>query len=98
LWSEYEAATFGRKFVQWSTGLRVQLLGVAVEKSDEEVASLEGEDLQLVEVIIGGDVWRHWVLAREVGQLLQQIEEFAALFIILAGYSGTVKGLSYGKV
>ncbi|MFZ0252147.1 MAG: hypothetical protein WAL61_19545, partial [Acidimicrobiales bacterium] len=42
LWSEYEAATFGRKFVQWSTGLRVQLLGVAVEKSDEEVASLEG--------------------------------------------------------
>ena len=96
LWSEYEAATFGRKFVQWSKGLRGRL-GLDVEKTDEELAVLEGEDLALVEVMIGGDVWRQWVRAGEVGVLLRQIEEIAALFIILAGYSGTVRGLSDGE-
>jgi hypothetical protein len=95
LWLEYEAATFGRKFVQWSRGLR-ERLGLCVEKSDEELAQLEGEDVRLVEVFVGGDVWRQWVLAGEVGLLLQKIEEIAALFIMWAGYSGKVRTLDDG--
>lgn len=96
LWCEYESATFGRSFVMWSRGLRLRL-GLDAEKTDEELALLEGEDLALVEVVIGGDTWRQWVRAGEVGVLLRQIEEIAALFIILAGYSGRVKGLNDGK-
>lgn len=88
LWREYEAATFGRRFMRWSDGLRVALLGVKPELTDEEAAALEGADRMLVTVEFGGDEWSWWVLRGEVGALLRRIEEGAAVCILMAGWLG----------
>lgn len=95
-WLEYERATFGKKRLVWSNGLRDRLLG-GPERSDEELATLEGEDVSLVEVRILGEDWRLWCRSGEVGELLRRIEETAALFICMALYSGDLKGLENGQ-
>lgn len=51
LWGEYESATFGRRAIVWSAGLRALLLGVEDEMSDEEaplVASAQAHALLAV--------------------------------------------------
>ena len=46
LWKEYEQATFGRKLITWTPGLRKQL----VDQADEV------EDQELAEATVGGEV------------------------------------------
>lgn len=52
-WVEYVTATHGRRAITWSRGLRT-LLGLDVEKTDEEVMA-ETETSDLVEQIPGGE-------------------------------------------
>lgn len=92
-WQEYERATRGKKRIVWSNGLRDRLLGSAPEVEDEELAQAEGEDVVLVEVYVMGEEWKLWSTAGQVGELLRRIEETAAIFIFLAGFSGNRKGL-----
>jgi hypothetical protein len=56
LWQEYEQATFGRKLMTWTPGLRKQLLGLVPEVDDQELAEAEvgGEVLAVLEV----SAWR----------------------------------------
>jgi hypothetical protein len=85
LWREYELVTFGRRAIQWTPGLRKLLLPDLVEQTDEELAAAEGLDQVCVTVEIDGDEWNVWVRAGEVGQVLQQIEQTAAVFLFMAG-------------
>ena len=47
VWQEYEKATYNRRAITWSRGLRKELLADEPEKTDEEIAEEE----------IGGEVW-----------------------------------------
>jgi len=51
LWQEYERATFGRKLITWTPGLRKKLLGLVEELDDQELAEAEvgGEVLAVLE-------------------------------------------------
>lgn len=50
LWQEYAAAFKGKRQLVWSNGLR-DLLGMGVEKSDEQLAREEREDADLLALI-----------------------------------------------
>lgn len=95
LWLEYEGATFGKKRIVWSRGLKARLL-VGPEVTDEEAATAEGVDVVLVEVVVLGDDWRLWVESGLVGELLTRIEETAALFLLMASFCGEVRRLRDG--
>jgi hypothetical protein len=78
LWKEYEAATFGKRAIVWSRGLRARL-GLAAEVSDEEAAAAEGEDVELwLRALVGSKAWEAHRRAGTGGQLLARIEEAAA--------------------
>jgi hypothetical protein len=51
LWQEYERATFGRKLITWTPGLRKKLVGLVEEVDDQELAEAEvgGELLAVLE-------------------------------------------------
>lgn len=55
LFREYALATFGRKQLAWSRGLR-EILGVDAEKTDEEVAS-EVEPEDFIIAVLGVQAW-----------------------------------------
>jgi hypothetical protein len=100
LWLEYERATFRRKAIQWSPGLRRYLLGDLVEQTDEELAASEGTDEVLVTVEFDHQEWNWWVRAGDVGLVLRQVEQMAALFMLLSGrlVVGTRTDATKGKV
>ena len=52
LWKEYEQATFGRKLITWTPGLRKQLLAQVDEVDDQELAEAEvgGEVMAVLEL------------------------------------------------
>lgn len=52
LWKEYEQATFGRKLITWTPGLRKQLIGQADDVDDQELAEAEvgGEVMAVLEL------------------------------------------------
>jgi hypothetical protein len=78
LWREYEAATYGRRAVVWSPGLR-ELLGVTErEQSDQEAAAAEGMDEEFLRVLVGLTRWNGEVKAGTAGELLAEIENLAA--------------------
>lgn len=79
LWREYERATFGKRAVVWSPGLRGRLLPEVAEVTDEEAARAEGAGVVLVRVQFSGEEWSAYVRAGEVGELLRQLEQWAAL-------------------
>lgn len=62
LWLEYEASTKGRQMITWSKGLRDELLGGAVETTDQEEAERDvgGEVLAVLDV-------EAWKLVRRAG-------------------------------
>lgn len=91
LWGEYERATFGRRAIQWTPGLRRRLLPDVEELSDEDLAAAEAVDEVLVTVEIAGEEWNLHCRRGEVGAVLQEIEQLAALFLFMAGCSGRVK-------
>lgn len=85
LWTEYEKATFGKRFMVWSAGLRRRLLPDLAEMSDEEAATLEGEDEAVVTVTIDRDEWAVYCRMGQVGEVLRLIEEDAMAVIGLGG-------------
>jgi hypothetical protein len=82
LWREYERATFGKKAIVWSRGLRERLLGVEAEKSDEELAASEGMEAEFVRYLVAKAPFWAAVKAGVVGDLLSQIEAAAGDFWI----------------
>ena len=88
LWLEYEAVTFGRRCIQWSPGLRVLLLPDVEDLSDEEIAAAEGVDEACVTVEFECREWNVWVRSGEVGLVLRQVEEMAAVLLWMAQGAG----------
>lgn len=89
LWREYEQVTFGRRAIQWSPGLRRRLLPEElVDVSDEELAIREGDDEVVVTVEIGGTEWDLVCRRGEVGWVLSEIEQMAAVFMFMARCGG----------
>lgn len=76
-WCEYERATFGKRAIVWSPGLR-DALGVEDERSDEELAAAEGLDVELLRYLVQAAHWRADVRAGRHGELLDEIEADAA--------------------
>jgi len=85
LWSEYERAVFGKRFMVWSAGLRRRLLPELVEVDDEEAARLEGEDEAIVTVAIEAREWAVYCRMGQVGEVLRLIEEDAVSAMRRAG-------------
>lgn len=88
LWREYEAATFGRRAVVWSPGLRRRLLGVELEVADEDLAASEGIDLSLLRWLCPASVWNATVRDGTTGELLSEVERAAALLLFIADQLG----------
>ena len=80
LWQEYERATFGKRALVWSRGLRERLLPGEVEKSDQELAASEGMEPEFVRYLVESGEWWASVKAGAVGDLLSQVEAAAAEF------------------
>jgi hypothetical protein len=88
LWLEYEAATFGKRWIRWTPGLRVRLLGTEVDKSDEELAASEGVDQAVIRWLCEApEFWRH-AQRGTTGLLLDQVEEAAGWVIFLSDLLG----------
>jgi hypothetical protein len=85
LWLEYEAATFNRRIIQWSPGLRARLLPDVAEVTDEEAASAEGEDEVCLTWAFPGGQWNQWVRLGEVAGVLREVECISGLFLWMAG-------------
>jgi hypothetical protein len=89
-WREYESATFGRKAVNWSPGLRGRLLGNEEEPSDVALAAAEGADLTLLRALIPKTVWDGWVRGGVSGDRLGVVEQVAGVLLAMSEYSGAV--------
>lgn len=83
LWVEYEQATFGKKAIVWSVGLRAKL-GLLVEKSDVELAASEGADVSLLSWLIEGRAWNDLIRSGGYVERLEELELLAGE--IIAGY------------
>jgi len=88
LWREYEAATFGKRAIVWSRGLRELLCGNELETADEELAASEGLDLALLRWLCPAEVWNETVRSGSTGQLLTEVEHAAALMLFIADTLG----------
>lgn len=87
-WIEYEQATFGKRAIVWSPGLRALLLGVEVEATDEELAASEGLDLGLIRALVPTDTWNRTMREANTGRLLSDIERCAAALLLIADVLG----------
>jgi hypothetical protein len=87
LWQEYERATFGRRAIVWSPGLRARL-GLDQEVSDEEAAAGDGMDVALLRAVIEAAIWNAGAAAGTHGQVLDVIEQRAALLLWLSDFFG----------
>ena len=90
LWHEYERATFGKRAIVWSPGLRERLLGVEEEISDPKAAALEGSDLTLLRALISHAYWNARVRAGAQGETLTEIEQVSGLLLWLSVSAGHV--------
>lgn len=90
LWCEYERATFGKRAVVWSRGLRELLCGIEAEASDEELASSEGLDLALVRALVPTAFWNSTLRDASTGRLLNDIERCAGALFFIADTLGHV--------
>jgi hypothetical protein len=88
LWREFEHATFGRRAIGWSKGLRDLLCGTEAESSDQELAASEGLDLALLRALVPSEVWNKAHRAGQVGQVLSEIEHIAAVLLWLSDQLG----------
>jgi hypothetical protein len=77
LWREYESATFDKRFLRWSPGLRARLLPEVEDVTDIEAASAEGIGIVLVSVFFRGHVWEVYALEGSTGVLLAELERAA---------------------
>lgn len=69
---EHHAALFGRRVFGWSQGFR-ELLGMAEEQSDEELAASEPEDAEVI-AVLDGRTYYAMLRRRQVGTLLNAAE------------------------
>jgi hypothetical protein len=83
LWREYETATFGKRAIRWSPGLRRRLLGDETETADAELAASEGIDLALMRAVVPREVWDPAVHGGTASDLLRQLEQIAALILTM---------------
>jgi len=101
LWLEYEAATFGKRWLRWTPGLRELLLGVEVEETDEEAAASEGLDQALIRWMVEAAEYRRHSVRGTTGLLLDEIEDAAGLVIGLGVLLGhrfePLAGLGLGR-
>jgi hypothetical protein len=88
LWLEYEAATFGKRFLRWSPGLRARLLGDEEDQADEDLAASEGVDLAVIRHLVQSIEFRQHLHRGTVGLLLDQIEEAAAVTFVICDLLG----------
>lgn len=82
-WVEYERATYGKRSLRWSPGLRARLLGVEAEVSDAELAASEGLDLTLMRAVIPREVWDPRVKGGTATALLTELEQIAGLILAM---------------
>lgn len=91
LWQEYERATFGKRAIVWSRGLRARLLG-AVEATDAELAAVEEFDFEdgerVMVATVPGEVWWRAVVEGWAPALLEQIEDAAVVSLFLGSLGG----------
>jgi len=87
-WLEYEEATFGKRWLRWTPGLRALLLPTDVEESDEQLAASEGVDLALVRWLVEAAEFRRHVRRGTTGLLLDEVEEAAGIVIFLSDLLG----------
>ncbi len=88
LWVEYEEATFGKRWLRWTPGLRALLLGDEHEETDEALAASEGVDLALVRWLVEAAEFRRHVDEGTTGLLLDEIEDAAGWVIWLSDVLG----------
>lgn len=88
LWLEYERATFGKRSLFWSHGLRRRLLGTEEAATDAELAASEGLDLALLRAWIAREKWDRLVAAGEVAATLTAIENVAAVLLFVCDVMG----------
>jgi hypothetical protein len=87
LWQEYERATFGKRSLFWSHGLRERLLG-GTEATDEELAAAEGAGLTVVRALIERQPWDEQVKRGRSGRTLAEIEHVAMALLRTAELMG----------
>lgn len=86
LWMEYERATFGRRAIQWSPGLRAKL--AAPELSDADVVTVEAASVPVWRYVRWWAEWNAVVRAGEVGDLLSEIEHVCGALKFLGRMGG----------
>jgi hypothetical protein len=80
LWREYDAATFGKRAIVWSAGLKARL-GVD-DVDDEDLAASEGtEEVKVLRFLVDRGRWDYAVRAGRQGELLDAIEDWALVLI-----------------
>lgn len=88
LWLEYERATFGKRAIVWSPGLRAALVD-GPELTDSELAAAEGMDGAAVyRVEIPAAQWWAAECDGSAGDLLTAIEDAAFVSMLMATWSG----------
>jgi hypothetical protein len=80
LWTEYEHATYGKRSLRWSPGLRAHL-ALDEDQADEQLAASEGVDLTLLRALVDAGDWNRVVRAGATADLLEQVEQGAALIL-----------------
>jgi len=88
LWIEYERATFGRRAIVWSPGLRRRLLGTEQDQPDEALAASEGLDLALLRLLVPAERWNAIRRDATTGRFLSQVEQVAAALMFIADTVG----------
>lgn len=88
LWNEFERATKGRAAVKFSAGLRGRLLGAEVGSTDEQLASVDAFDFQLLEVLVDNASWNRLVGGGRRSAFLDDVEDVAAFLLLTADLLG----------
>ncbi len=92
LWREFEVATFGRRSIFWSHGLRDQLVPTP-ERSDQEAAAAEGlGGGELVKALEDGERFWRELKAGRLGYRLRDIEDVAAVLWFMTMWRGGPSG------
>lgn len=86
LWSEYEAATRGRRAIQWTPGLRGRLR--VEELSDGDLVTVEAATVAVWRYVLWWREWNQLARAGELGELLSTIEAVCAAFKFGAAVCG----------